>query len=408
VIPIGNELLLANAGLESEYVKTVRGYLHQHPEVSGQEYDTASFLRSELEGIGLPVEAVSATGLIALLDTGREGPTVALRADIDALPMSESPVNLKSTKRFVSERPGVSHTCGHDGHMAMLLGVARALTKMKNLLRGRVLFCFEEGEETGSGIDGMMQALSQYEVAAVWGIHLTSFMESGTISVDAGPRMAGDTQVHFDVIGKGGHGSRPDLSINPVFAAAHVLTALGSAWPNRIDANETVTLGIATINGGTAPNIIPDRVRISGTLRFFNVGEGAKAVEVLKHVALNAAKAHLCDVHFAENAFRISPPVINPEGLSKFAAACLGDILPAGTVVHQEKWYASESFRSYGAKYPAVLAFVGAGNADQGMGAEHHNVHFDIDETALDLGVLATLKFAVEVLMSDEVKVRGW
>ncbi|HSL93307.1 MAG TPA: amidohydrolase, partial [Bacillota bacterium] len=262
---ISNELLLANAGQVSQYVRTVRGHLHQHPEVSGQEYDTSLFLRQELEKLGLPVETVSATGLIAVLDTGREGPTVALRADIDALPMQESQVNLYSTKKFVSLREGVSHTCGHDGHMAMLLGVAKSLTGIKDLLRGSVLFCFEEGEETGSGIDGMMRALSRYPVAAVWGMHLTSFMNAGTISVDPGPRMAGETQVQFDVVGKGGHGSRPDLSINPVFAAAHVLTALGSAWPNRIDANETVTLGIATINGGTAPNIIPDRVRISGT-----------------------------------------------------------------------------------------------------------------------------------------------
>ena len=403
---ISNKLLRERASQFVSYVQEVRGYLHENPEVSGREYETSSFLQKELNGMGLPVQRVSETGLLAVLETGRPGPTVALRADIDALPMSESPDNLLFAKKFVSKRQGVAHTCGHDGHMAMLLGAARVLCQSKDSISGRVLFCFEEGEETGSGIGGMMQALSQYDVSAVWGIHLTSFMETGTISVDPGPRMAGETQVHFEVLGKGGHGSRPDLSINPVFAAAHVLTALGSAWPNRIDANETVTLGIATINGGTAPNIIPDHVKISGTLRFFNVREGAKAVEVLKHVATHAAKAHMCDVRFDDNAFRIGPPVINDAELSEFAARCLRDVLPAGAVVSQDKWYASESFRNYGASYPAVLAFVGARNLQQGMGAEHHNVHFDIDEGALELGLLATVKFATEMLGAGEVQER--
>lgn len=403
MIAVSNEVLRAKTAEVSEYVRSMRGHFHRHPEVSGQEYDTSRFLRHELEGLGLPVEVVSETGLIAVLDTGVPGPTIALRADIDALPMAESPMNLGSAKKHVSSRAGVAHTCGHDGHMAMLLGTARVLTGIRDKLRGRVLFCFEEGEETGCGVQGMMNALGRFDVAAVWGMHLTSFMDTGTISVDPGPRMAGETQVHFDVVGKGGHGSRPDLSINPVFAAAHVLTALGSAWPNRIGANETVTLGIATINGGTAPNIIPDRVKISGTLRFFNVDEGARAVEVLKHVAVHAAKAHLCDVQFADGAFRIGPPVINNEKFSHFAALHLGEALPPGAVVRQERWYASESFRNYGARYPSLLAFVGAGNRVLGMGAEHHNVHFDIDEDALDLGVLATLKIAAKLLETGEV-----
>jgi amidohydrolase len=397
-VNVTNELLLKKVHEVDEYVKRTRGYLHEFPEVTGNELKTSEFLQSELGKLNLPVEMVSKTGFIATLATGRPGKTIALRADIDALPMLEHPNNLKGPKKYVSSNEGTCHACGHDGHMAMLLGAARALYDIRHLLRGTILFCFEEGEEGGTGIRGMMDALSTRQVDAVWGIHLASFMDSGTINVEPGPRMAGEALIDFEVVGRGGHGSRPDLSINPVFAAAHVLTAIGTAWPNRINANETVTLGLATINGGTAPNIIPDRVRITGTLRFFNVAEGEKAVEILREVAWHTARAHLCSISFSEKAFTINRPVVNDEKLSKLAKEGLTQILPEGSVVPVNRWYASESFRMYGSKYPALLAFVGVRNEEYGSGAEHHNAHFDLDEDALSVGVLATLKVATDFL----------
>ncbi|MDP3058897.1 MAG: amidohydrolase [bacterium] len=395
------DALLRQKAKEVEgYVKRIRGHLHRFPETTANEIKTSEFLRSELSELGLPIEIVSKTGFIATLITGKPGKTLALRADLDALPITESSTNLKGPKKHVSEIPGVSHVCGHDGHMAMLLGVARVLCSIKEGFMGTILFCFEEGEEAGTGITGMMNALAKRQVDAVWGVHLASFMDSGTISVEKGPRMAGEAAIDFEVVGRGGHGSRPDLSINPVFAAASVLTALGTAWPNRIDANETVTLGITTIHGGIAPNIIPDKVKITGTLRFFNVLEGEKAVSVLRDVAFYAAKAHLCSIEFSEKAFRVAPPVINSEALSQLAEKALIPFLPPGSVVSANKWYASESFRAYGGKYPALLAFLGIRNETYGSGAEHHNSHFDIDEDALGVGILATLKFAHDFLQT--------
>jgi len=223
-------------------------------------------------------------------------------------------------------------------------------------------------------------------------------MDTGTVNVDAGPRMAGSAWLKFDVVGRGGHGSRPDLSISPIFGAANVLTAIGTAWPNRIDANETVTLGLATIHGGTAANIIPDRVTITGTLRFFNVAEGKKAVQTFKDVAHYAAKAQLCEVEFEDIPFTGTNPVINDATLANLAAHSLAEILPEGSIVHGNKWYASESFERYAHRYPSVLAFVGVRNEEYGSGAEHHNVHFDLDEDALRVGVLATLKVVCDFL----------
>ena len=396
---ITNELLLTKANEVDEYVRQIQRHLHEYPEVTAQEHKTSAFLQAEVSKLGLPVEMVSTTGFIATLDTGKPGQTIALRADIDALPMPESPSNLKGAKKHVSKNEGVCHSCGHDGHMAMLLGAAKALYEIKDQLQGVILLCFEEGEEVGTGIDGMMDALSRRRVDAVWGMHLTSFMDSGTINVDPGPRMAGSAWLDFDIVGRGGHGSRPDLSINPIFGAANVLTAIGSAWPNRIDANETVTLGLSTIHGGTASNIIPDRVTITGTLRFFNVAEGKKAIQTLKDVAYHAAKAHLCEVEFRQSASGCSP-VINDADFARRVSQGLVEVLPAGSITSGNKWYASESFQRYAEKYPAVFAFVGIRNEEYGSGAEHHNVHFDLDEDALKVGVISTLKVATDFLLT--------
>jgi len=394
-----NELIKQKAQEIYDYVRSTKGYLHENPEETGKEFETTKFLQAEIEKLGLPVEMVSTTGFIATLDTGKPGKTIGLRADIDALPMPEAPNNLKGPKAEVSKVEGMCHACGHDAHMAMLLGAAKVLSEMKDQLTGKILFLFEEGEERGLGIAGMIDALKKKDkIDAIWGMHVTSFTPAGTINIEAGPRMAGATLVDFEVIGRGGHGSRPDLSINPVFAAANVLTGIGSAWPNRIDAEQTVTLGLATIHGGTAANIIPDSVRITGTLRFFNVEEGANAVEVIKNVATYTAKAHNCEVKFAEGSFSLGNPVVNDVELSAFWTGSLKEVLPEEAITTGNKWYASESFRRYSEVAPAILAHVGAGNPESGAGAEHHNVHFDVDDEALRVGLLSTIKIVTDFL----------
>ncbi|VEH40357.1 Uncharacterized hydrolase YxeP [Fusobacterium varium] len=225
-------------------------------------------------------------------------------------------------------------------------------------------------------------------------MHITSFMKTGTVSVDPGPRMAGAALINMNIIGRGGHGSRPDLSINPLFGAANVLMSLSSAWVNRIDSNETVTLGLATINGGTAANIIPDKVSITGTIRYFNIEEGKKAFNLIKEVSTYAAKSQNCSIEFAPDMRIAANPTINDTQLSTFAAKHLSEILPEGALIHQEKWYASESFNKYSILCPTLFVFVGAGNKEVGSTAEHHNVHFDLDENAFITGVISTVKFA--------------
>ncbi|MDY0257370.1 amidohydrolase [Gudongella oleilytica] len=393
-----NELLKQKVDEVDEYVRKTRGYLHEYPETSGKEFETSKFLQNELTEMGYEIEMVSTTGFIVTIETGKPGKTIALRADIDALPMPESDMNLVAPKKWVSKNEGACHACGHDAHMAMLLGTTKVIDEIKSELSGTILLCFEEGEEIGTGWPGMMEALSKKKIDAIWGIHVTSFMPTGTINIDAGPRMAGVSAVEMDVIGKGGHGSRPDLSVNPVFGAANILIGLGTAWPNRIDAEETVTLGLATIHGGTQANIIPDKVTIGGTIRFFSTKEGEKACDVIRQVSANIARAHNCEVQFSEKSLIVYNPVVNDDELANMFQSSLSEVLPEGSITHGNRWFASESFREYSRHAPSILAFLGIGNKEFGSGAEHHNVHFDIDEDALKMGVLSTVKIVVDYL----------
>ena len=266
-----NEVLKKKADEYENYVIQLRREFHENPEIASKEEWTSKRIIQEIEKLNLPYEMVSTTGLIATLDTGREGKHVALRADIDALPMNENVNNLNSERTCISKKEGYMHACGHDAHMAMAIGSMKVLNDIKDDLNGIIYFCFEEGEETGTGKYGMLEALGKKKIDAVWGIHVYSGLESGKISVEEGPRMAGAAGIDVTVIGKGGHGSRPDLSISPINAAAGMIQNLNSAFVNQIDANETVTLGIGTINSGSLSNIIPDTANFTGSMRFFNV-----------------------------------------------------------------------------------------------------------------------------------------
>ncbi len=381
----------------TDYVVDCRRTIHRFAEVSRQEVKTSTFIQSQIQAAGLSYEIAADTGLFAVLDTGREGPHIALRADIDALPVPENPNNLTGPRVCVSDNPKTSHACGHDAHSAMLLGAMKALAAHKNSLKGKIFFCFEEGEENGAGVQAILDLLDKHRIDTIWAIHVYSALESGKISVEAGPRMAGAAKVNLRFVGRGGHGSRPDLSINPVYCAANFLNNLAVAFANQIDANETVTLGITSIQGGQLGNIIPDTADVLGSLRFFNVKEGEKGLEILKQVAEHTAAMHHCKVEFLDTVLGVGP-VINDAAYAQLAQQAINEVLPADAITHCDKWYASESFSRYLNKYPGVFAFLGTKNLVAGTGAEHHNEYFDVDESILPIGLAATLKYVMAVM----------
>ncbi|WP_127058812.1 amidohydrolase [Veillonella ratti] len=381
---------------QQEYVVAMRRKFYEHPEISGQEVQTRKWLIEELEKMGVPYELLPGTGIIAVIKGGKTGKNKVLRADIDALPLQEECDNLKQPKKSVSKIDGICHACGHDAHMAVLLGTMKVLTAIKSEVAGTVYCCFEEGEEINCGIDTMIAALEKYSIDECFALHVYSGLDAGTVNIEAGSRMAGTVGIGIYIHGKSGHGSRPDQAINPIIPAAHIITQLNSAFMNQLNVEETVTLGIGMVKAGEATNIIPNEAYIGGTARFFNKVEGEKALAIINRIAENTALSHGCTVSF-QTRHCISPyPVVNDSGVAtrienKLAAICGTEVLSPC-----ERWYASECYSAYLLKYPGALGFLGIRNENYGSGAAHHNGKFDIDESGLYLGVCAELAFIFE------------
>ncbi|MEA5083632.1 MAG: amidohydrolase [Lachnospiraceae bacterium] len=378
-----------------EYVIQRRREFHQNPEVSGKEFCTREILVRELKEMEVPYIRLSGTGIIAVIKGEKPGKNKILRADIDALPIQEDMENLKQKKECVSLNNGVCHACGHDAHMAILLGTMKVLLRIKDEIEGTVYCCFEEGEETNCGIGTMMDALKEYSIDSCFALHVYNGLDAGKVNVVPGPRMAGTVGIGLHIKGKSGHGSRPDQAINPIIPAAHIITQLNSAFMNQLNVEETVTLGIGMVRAGEATNVIPDEAYIGGSARFFNKEEGEKALEIIKKIAVNTAECHKCTVSF-ENRNSITPyPVVNDEGVALDVQGKIREICGDKVMEYCDKWYASECYSAYLNRYPGALGFLGIRNESYGSGAAHHNGKFDIDESVLTLGVCTEVAFII-------------
>ena len=386
---------------QDSYVRDIRRHFHLHPELSGQEIETVKRLKAELQQLGgfelhdIP----GSTGFYAILETGRKGKTIGLRTDIDGLPIDESPINGEGKpKRWVSQNPGVTQGCGHDGHMAILLGTASILHSLRNQLNGRFVFLFVEGEESNSGIRPMIAALQNDGIVfdVIYGNHVASNVPSGQLFVKEGPMMAGMATLAYHIIGRGGHVSRPDKSVNPVFAAADVLTSISIAWNNQRDLEKLVTLGVTQLEGSKVYNVIPNEVFIGGSLRFFDREAGKHALDLVKKVSEHVAAAHGCTVSYTDRMKIDLPPVTNDSAYTRYALHELESIFPKQvTSDPQYVWYGSETFALYNQLAPTVFVLVGVNNKEVGSTAQHHNDKFDLDEDALQYGVGAMTQFAV-------------
>ena len=389
-----------------QYMINCRRTVHRFAEVGGKEVKTSAFVQKEAEALGLPAEKVSETGLMITLDTGHPGNGVALRAELDALPIPESPDNITGPRCVISDNPETSHACGHDAHVGMLLGAMRVLHALRDQLSGRIYFCFEEGEENGAGWLSMLDALGEKEVNTVFALHVSSRLDSGLVSVEAGPRTAGVEEINAAFIGRGGHASRPDLSINPVYAAASAVTDLAVAFVNQMDPNDPVTLGITSISGGTAENAFPDTAQVIGGMRFFSMESGKLADKIVRKVFSNSADMHNCGIRFEPSMSFALPPTINDEDASDLAFRAFKKVLPEDTLVHADNWFASDTFSEYLTRYKGVYAFLGTRNEALGTTAEHHNEHFDVDESMLTRGALCYAAYAAEA--AKDQKVHTW
>jgi len=382
-------------GLETE-IAALTGQLvawrrdfHRHPEVAFQETRTSAVVREFLESLGLPVRSAGGTGLVAVLEGNPGGKTVALRADMDALPVQE-----EGEKDYRSLNRGVTHACGHDGHMAMMMAAAKVLTGRKSDFSGRVVFLFQPAEERPpGGAKRMIEEGALESVDAVFGVHLWQPFPTGLIGVIKGPMLAQADNFSLVVKGKGGHGAMPHTAVDPILAAAQIIVNCQSIVSRNVDPLKPCVVTFGTINGGTTHNIIPAEVAMAGTVRTFDLTVQALAERRLREIAEETAKAFgaSCRVEYMTG----YPAVVNDAAMVDFVTDVAKRVLGEGCLPPFDPVMGGEDFAYYLQKVPGAFIFLGAGD---GREFPHHHPAFDIDEQALPLGTLLLTSLALEFL----------
>lgn len=380
-----------------EEIVSIRRRLHQVPELGFKEVITSAFVSDYLEQLGLEVRrGVAGTGVVALLDTGRPGPCIAIRADMDALPLQEA-----TGLPFASQHEGVMHACGHDGHMAMALGAAAMLTAAQQELRGTVKFIFQPAEEMLGGARHMVEAgvLESPRVDGIVGLHLWPDLPTGRFGVKAGTVMASMDHVGITVHGRAGHGAAPHQGVDAIIAAAQVLTALQVLVSREVDPAEPVVLSMGSIRGGSLPNIIADRVEIRGTVRA--VSNAAREQMQRRVTALAEAVAGGLNAR-AEVDYEFGyPPTVNDPALIRRAEAALRALYgPEAIEMLVRSPMTSEDMAYYMEQVPGVFLLVGASGASHG-GFPLHHPQMTIDEEALTGGAAFLAEFARDFLLLE-------
>lgn len=364
--------------------------IHAHPELAYEEKRTAARVAGMLREFGVDeiVEGVGKTGVVGVLRNGA-GPSIGLRADMDALPIHE-----ETGLPYASTHEGKMHACGHDGHTAMLLGAARYLSETRNFA-GTVVLVFQPAEEGFAGARAMIDdgLFRRFPVDSIYGVHNMPGLPAGAIAVSPGPVMAAADSFSATVRGAGGHGAMPHLSTDPVVAAAAAITALQSLVSRETDPTATLVVSVTRIRGGDAFNVIPDSVTFGGTVRYFDAEVGRKARERMTALIQGVAAAHnaTAELTYDEG----YPPTRNHEAETAFARAVARDI--AGDAVRQQDLtMGSEDFSFFLEEKPGAYAFVG--NGDQEGWTTVHNPKYDFNDDILPVGASFLARLAETAL----------
>ncbi len=380
--------LLKNEAQElSDYIIGLRREFHRFPETKFEEIITSGMVQNELEKIGYKTISAAKTGIIAVLEGREPGPVIALRADMDALDITE-----ETDIPFKSEHEGKMHACGHDTHMAMLLGAAKILFDHKGKIKGTVKLIFQPGEEGGGGGKLIADEGHLDDVDMVFGIHVWADIESGKIVIKKGPVLASADMFEIVIKGKGGHAAIPHQAIDPVSVFPDIYNAFQKIITREISALDSVVLSIPMIKGSEANNIIPSEITLKGTLRTFKKDVRDYIVKRMKEVLEGYCAAWRCEGHLSLGGMSY-PPVINDEALSGSAASIIAEIGDVGTDMIPSM--GSEDFSFYQEKAPGVFILLGIGNGENGCNYPHHHPMFKVDESALWKGsaIYAALAF---------------
>lgn len=371
-----------------------RRKLHQDPETSFKEYRTTEMIRQILVQSGVEiVEWGGETGVVGLLKGAHPGPVVALRADIDALPVEE-----ENDCVYRSRNPGVMHACGHDVHTAGLLGAVILLAERRDRLSGTVKFIFQPAEEVNAGAKLMLEkgVLDNPAVSVIFGLHNMPDIPCGQVCLKTGGLMAAVDTTFLTINGVGGHGAIPHRTHDPITATAAIIQGLQTVVSRQVDPLDSAVISFGTIHGGDANNIIPEKVEMTGTVRTFNPVLQAQMPERMRSVIDGIAAAMQTEAKFVYR--KDLPVVFNPPALAEWCRGPLEKVFGPEGVIDFPPCMGGEDFACFQERVPGVFLFLGVGNESKGIVNQWHNPRFDADENALKYGAAALAQLAADYM----------
>jgi amidohydrolase len=370
--------------VESLYPEMVgqRRDFHRYPEIAFEEMRTASIVTQQLAELGLEVQTgVGQTGVVAVLEGKQHGPTVLVRCDMDALPIQE-----ENQTEYVSQNANRMHACGHDGHMTIVLAVAKVLVREREHMHGQVKFLFQPAEEIAAGAKAIISdgALDDPKPDVSLGLHLWNELPLGTVALVPGPMMAGADLFQVKITGKGGHAAMPNLAVDPLLTAAHVITALQSIVSRNVAPQEVAVVSVTRLDTGDAFNVIPDSVTLYGTIRTFRKEVREHIVDRFQTILNGIVTAMGC--HAEIDVQTLTTPVMNDPVIIEQLRTGFASVAPDLAYRDDVNSMASEDMALILERVPGVFFFVGSANAERGLNYPHHHPRFDFDEKALVIG----------------------
>lgn len=375
----------------SDYVVAKRREFHRMPELSLCEYETSKKIVSELAAIGIEGRIVADTGVLAEIKGGKPGKRVALRADIDALGVTE-----QTGAEYASENPGLMHACGHDAHIAMLLGAARILWDIRSEIPGEVRLIFEPAEEIAKGANKMIAAGAMDGVDSVFGMHVWSDIPAGKISAEEGPRMASADFYTIEIEGKSCHGSKPDQGVDAIVAGAALVNALQTIVSREINPLEPAVISVGEFHAGEQSNVIAGHAHLSGTTRAFSNEVRERLPELMERVIRHTGETFRTKMTLNYNMG--SSPVINDPLGASIARQSVVDVLGEEALYHYEKTPGGENFSEYLRLAPGCFAFVGIRNEECNAVHPQHSCYYAMDESVLINGSMLAAQYAMNFL----------